>query len=82
MQFHFHANQSHFHKNCFALRLAMKQRHKGTRKSVVHCGLKFSASKTGCALHNGLHRPIYLPAASNICLRLFELGHASGKCWI
>ena len=32
MQFHFHANQSHFHKNAFALRLALKQRHKGTRK--------------------------------------------------
>ena len=32
MQFHFHTNQSHFHKNGFALRLALKQRHKGTRK--------------------------------------------------
>ena len=32
LQFHFHANQSHFHKNGFALRLALKQRHKGTRK--------------------------------------------------
>ena len=32
MQFHFHANQSHFHKNSFALRLALKQRYKGTRK--------------------------------------------------
>ena len=32
MQFHFHANQSYFHKNGFALRLALKQRHKGTRK--------------------------------------------------
>ena len=32
MQLHFHANQSHFHKNGFALRLALKQRHKGTRK--------------------------------------------------
>ena len=32
MQFHFHANQSHFHKNGFALRLALKQRHKRTRK--------------------------------------------------
>ena len=30
MQFHFHANQSHFHKNDFAPRLALKQRHKGT----------------------------------------------------
>ena len=32
MQFHFHANQSHFQKNGCALRLALKQRHKGTRK--------------------------------------------------
>ena len=32
MQFHFHANQSHFHKNGFKLRLALKQRHKETRK--------------------------------------------------
>ena len=32
MQFHFHANQSHFLKNGFTLRLALKQRHKGTRK--------------------------------------------------
>ena len=32
LQFNFHANQSHFHKNGFALRLALKQRHKGTRK--------------------------------------------------
>ena len=31
MQFYFHANQSHFHKNGFALRLALKQRHKETR---------------------------------------------------
>ena len=32
MQFHFGANQSHFDKNGFALRLALKQRHKGIRK--------------------------------------------------
>ena len=32
MQFRFHANQSHFRKNGFSLRLALKQRHKGTRK--------------------------------------------------
>ena len=31
-QFHLHANQSHFHKNVFALSLALKQRHEGTRK--------------------------------------------------
>ena len=32
MQFHFHANQNHFHKNGFALRLALEQRQKGTQK--------------------------------------------------
>ena len=32
MHFHFHANQSQFHKNGFALNLALKQMHKGTRK--------------------------------------------------
>ena len=32
MQFHFQANQSHFHKNGFALTLSLKQRHKGTLK--------------------------------------------------
>ena len=35
MQFHFHANQSHF-RNGFALRLALKQRHKGTRKWPIY----------------------------------------------
>ena len=35
MQLHFHANRSHFHKNGFALGLALKQRHKGTRKWPV-----------------------------------------------
>ena len=36
MQFHFHANQSHFQKNGFALRLVLKQRHKGTRKWLIY----------------------------------------------
>ena len=35
MQFHFHVNESHFHENGFALRLALKQRHKGTRKLSI-----------------------------------------------
>ena len=38
MQFHFHANQSHFLKNGFALRLALKPRHKGTRKWPIDGG--------------------------------------------
>ena len=36
MQFHFHANQSHFHKNGFALRLALKQRHKGLGNGLLN----------------------------------------------
>ena len=36
IQFHFHANQSHFHKNGFALRLALKQRHKRTWKWPIY----------------------------------------------
>ena len=34
-QFLFHANQSNFHTNGFALRLALKQSHKGTRESPI-----------------------------------------------
>ena len=45
MQFHFHANQNCFLKNYFRSRFALKQRHKGTRKSpIIHtifCGLQF-----------------------------------------
>ena len=41
MQFHFHANQSHFHKNGFALRLDLKQRHKGTRKWPIALHSKY-----------------------------------------
>ena len=41
MQFHSHANQSHFHKNGFALRLALKQRHKRTQKWPI---VRFSPS--------------------------------------
>ena len=33
MQFHFHSNQTHFHKNGFAL--ALKQRYNGTRKLPI-----------------------------------------------
>ena len=43
MQFHFHANQSHFHKNGFALKLALKQGHKGTRKWPI--GMRFGGSQ-------------------------------------
>ena len=34
-QVHFHANQTYFHKNGFALRLVLKQRNKGTRKWFI-----------------------------------------------
>ena len=42
MQFHFHRNQSHFRKNGFALRLALEQRHKGTRNDLFLYGLLLS----------------------------------------
>ena len=32
----FHVNQSHFHRNGFALWLALKQKHKGTRKLPIN----------------------------------------------
>ena len=35
MQFHFHANQSHFLNNSFARRLTLKQRHKGIWKLPI-----------------------------------------------
>ena len=47
MQFHGHANQSHFHKNGFALRLALKQRQKGTRKWTIGKGMGKGEQGTG-----------------------------------
>ena len=48
MQFHFHANQSHFHKNGFTLRLVLKQRLKGTWKWPINLQfiLGFCCKKT------------------------------------
>ena len=46
MQFHFRANQSHFHKNGCVLRLALNQRHKETRKWPIG-GHSFHASVIG-----------------------------------
>ena len=61
MQFYSLANQSHFRKNGFALRLALKQRHKGTRKWPVWFGQvenivsfdkpKISVVQTGGTFH-------------------------------
>ena len=57
MQFHFHANQTHFHKNGFALRLALKQRHKGTRK--------WPTATTG--VHNGIYSICFLHKVIALC---------------
>ena len=38
IQFYFHANQSHFHKNSFALRLALKQRHRELGNGLLQSG--------------------------------------------
>ena len=51
MQFHFHANQSHFHNNGFALRLALKQRHKETRKWPIIWGLQFQLRMRSSTKH-------------------------------
>ena len=61
MQFHFHANQSHFHKNDFALRLALKQSHKATRKwpirtnslmyAAIYCQCEYKAPLTSSTQH-------------------------------
>ena len=46
MQFHFHANQSHFYKNGFALKLTLKQSHWGTQKwPILLCNINFGTSK-------------------------------------
>ena len=43
MQLRFHANQSHFHRNGFVLRLALKLRHNGSRKwTIVDIQIKFN----------------------------------------
>ena len=46
LQVHFHANQSHFHKRGFALRLILKQRHKGTQKWPIHLPCKLLTNFT------------------------------------
>ena len=46
MQFHFHTNQSNFHKNGFALRLALKKRHKETRKWPINQAVRDRAVLT------------------------------------
>ena len=42
MQFNFHANQSLFRKNDFALRLALKQRYNGPGKWPIEFEIKFN----------------------------------------
>ena len=41
MQFHFHANQSHFLENGFTLGLTLKQGHKGTWKWPIPIDVNF-----------------------------------------
>ena len=54
MQFHFHAKQRHFHKNGFALRLTLKQRHKRTRK-MAYSGLPDASVSTRVLVQNFSH---------------------------
>ena len=43
MQFHFHAIQSHFHKNGFTPILTLKQRHKRTQKWPIRVRMSYVA---------------------------------------
>ena len=57
----FHANQSHFHKNGFALTLALKQRHKRTRKWPINLQSCYQDSVfEQLAVIGQLHEPIIL----------------------
>ena len=67
MQFHFHANQSHFQNNGFALRLALKQRHKGTRKWPI------KRAREGGRTEGGPRRGFFLIVS---LARFFLLGPA------
>ena len=55
MRYHFQANQSHFHTSGFALRLALKQRHKGIRKWLIKdkhmVKMKMKMFLHGCSDH-------------------------------
>ena len=59
MQFHFHANQSHFHKSGFALRLALEQRHKGTRKWPIVTSIETPKNPKGAILKPWIYTVIY-----------------------
>ena len=70
MQFLFHANQSRFHKNGFALRLALKQRHKRTRKWPMN-SVFVNPGIYSCAVDAFLEisTPLFLPYLSNLRIR-------------
>ena len=51
MQVYFHVYQSHFHKNGFAVRLALEQRHKGTRKWPIR-------TRSACVLFQDLQNQV------------------------
>ena len=67
----FHANQSHFHKNGFALSLALKQRDKGTRKwpfnITDNTSSQCSVLQSSCSIHmtRGWEQKLSLSVASS-----------------
>ena len=67
MQFYFHANQSCFHKNGFALRLALKQRYKRTRKWPIATFVVVSVRKQPHQIDQNLmaKRPLYTNSFSS-----------------
>ena len=42
MLVHLHVNKTNFHMKGFALGLALKQRRKATRKSLIHCFTRYA----------------------------------------
>ena len=70
MQFHSHANQSYFH-NGFALRLALKQRHKGTRKWPIDPFASFACQTAdNCDVVKGRFGDVYRFMSRHMCRSL------------
>ena len=76
MQFHFHANQSHFRKNGFALRLALKQRHKRTPKGRRQRGRVVRAPDLKSGGHGFKSRSDHLAEVVSRWTLVQLLGHA------
>ena len=74
-------NQSHFHMKSFALRLALKQRHKGTRKWPISCCsvLNFRA-RVACMAGSQRERRRKNFARLVFALQAWSLHSQTGRC--